>query len=179
MRAAVEGLNSPYSLVDLLPWIYQEDPFTKRLTAGWDEVIAPLISTLDCLDAYLDPELTPEDLLEWIADRMGAQLDAKWPLERKRTATAHAFKSHRACGTAAEVHQRVALATGASVELFDSGGVVTSRTPGTPFPTEFSPTVLVRVTAQRIEDVNLFDLDLAMKQCMPAHVSYRTEVVLQ
>ncbi|MFJ4966474.1 Phage tail protein [Streptomyces sp. ADI96-02] len=177
MRAAVDGLGSPYSLVDLLPSVYQEDPFTVRLTAGWDEVIAPLISTLDCLSAYLDPRLAPEDFLAWLADRMGTQLDEKWPLERKRAVTALALSGHRIRGTVAGARERIALATGGTVELFDSGGVVTSRTPGTVFPADHRETVLVRVTVDSDEQEAGVDLDALMREWMPAHVPYRAEVV--
>ncbi|MFE8977710.1 phage tail protein [Streptomyces cyaneofuscatus] len=177
MRAAVDGLGSPYSLVDLLPSVYQEDPFTIRLTAGWDEVIAPLTSTLDCLPAYLDPQLTPEDFLGWLADRLGTQLDEKWPLERKRAVTAHALTGHRVRGTVAGTCERIAMATGGQVELFDSGGVVTSRTPGTVFPADRPSAVLVRVTVDSDRDAAPVDLEALMQECIPAHVPYSTEVV--
>ncbi|MFI2458149.1 phage tail protein [Streptomyces sp. NPDC019539] len=176
MRAAVNGLCSPYSLADLLPSVYQEDPFTIRFTAGWDDVIAPVISTLDCLAAYLDPKLAPEDILEWLADRIGAPLDEKWSLERKRHATARALTGHRAHGTAAEVRKRIALATDGEVELFESGGVYTSRAPGVPFPDHSPSTVLVRVTVRQNDAVGLAAVDAVMQQCMPAHIPYRTEV---
>ncbi|WP_432043431.1 phage tail protein [Streptomyces cadmiisoli] len=177
MRAAVDGLGSPYSLVDLLPAVYQEDPFTVRLTAGWDTVIAPVISTLDCLDAYLDPRLAPEDVLAWLAERLGTQLDEKWPEARKRAATAGALPGHRDRGTVGGVRERIALATGGTVQLVDSGGVFTSRTPGTPFPPDLPSAVEVRVTVRSDEETGFVDLDSLTQQCMPAHVPYRTEVV--
>jgi phage tail-like protein len=30
------------------------------------EVLAPVVATIDCLGAYLDPALTPEDFLRWL-----------------------------------------------------------------------------------------------------------------
>lgn len=177
MRAAVDGLNSPYSLVDLLPAVYQEDPFAVRLTAGWDEVIAPIISTLDCLDAYLDPRLAPEDLLSWLAERLGTRLDEKWPVERKRAATEGALTGHRDRGTVGGVRTRIALATGGVVELSDSGGVFTSRSPDTPYPAGLPSTVEVRVAVPRDEEASPVDVERLMQQCMPAHVPYHVEVV--
>jgi phage tail-like protein len=176
MRAAVEGLGSPYSLAQLLPSVYQDDDFTVRLTAGWDEVIAPVISTLDCLEAYVDPQLTPADFLVWLADRMGTQLDEDWPLERKRAATAHAVEGHRTRGTVAGVRGRIALATGGEVELVDSGGVFTSDRPETPFPEGLPSVAVIRIIVEREQDADLVDLEALVQECLPAHVAYRMEV---
>ncbi|MFF4983953.1 phage tail protein [Streptomyces sp. NPDC001046] len=177
MRAAVEGLGSPYSLADLLPGVFREDPFTVRLTAGWDEVIAPVISTLDCLDAYLDPGLTPPDVLAWLAERLGTRLDEKWPVARQRAATRGALTAHRSRGTVDGVCEQLAMATGAAVELLDSGGVFTSQTPGRPFPEDLPETAVLRVTVTGDAEPGAVDLESLTRQCMPAHVPYRTEVV--
>ncbi|MFF8831241.1 phage tail protein [Streptomyces sp. NPDC015131] len=185
MRAGVPGLGSPYSLADLLPEVYREDPFTVRLTAGWDEVVAPVIGTLDCLDAYLDPRLAPEDLLVWLAERLGARLDEKWPVARKRAATGAALTGHRTRGTVAGVCEEVALATGCEVELADSGGVFTSRTPDAPFPEDLPDTVVVRVVARDSgnngdgggTEAGAADVEALVGRCLPAHVPYRAEVV--
>ncbi|MEU9704460.1 phage tail protein [Streptomyces sp. NPDC047981] len=177
MRAAVEGLGSPYSLVQLLPAVYQDDPFTVRLTAGWDDVIAPVINTLDCIEAYVDPWLTPADFLVWLADRMGTQLDEDWPLERKRAATAHAVQGHRTRGTVGGLRSRVALAAGGEVELLDSGGVFTSAAPETPFPEGLPSVAVIRIIVEREQDADLVDLEALVQECVPAHVPYRMEVV--
>ncbi|MEU9255925.1 phage tail protein [Streptomyces sp. NPDC048270] len=177
MRAAIEGLGSPYSLVQLLPSVYQDDPFSVRLTAGWDEVIAPVINTLDCLDSYIDPRLAPEDFLVWLADRMGTQLNEDWPLDRKRAATAHAVQGHRTRGTVEGLRERIALATGGQVELWDAGGVFTSPTPETSFPEGLPSVAVVRVTVEREQDGDPIDLEALVRECVPAHVPYRMEVV--
>ena len=54
MRTAVPGLVTPHPIGRPLPALYLDDDFTQRLTAGLDEVLAPVLLTLDCLDAYLD-----------------------------------------------------------------------------------------------------------------------------
>ncbi|WP_432585021.1 phage tail protein [Streptomyces sp. HD1123-B1] len=177
MRAAVPGLGSPYSLAQLLPAVYQDDGFTLRLTAGWDEVIAPVISTLDCLDAYLEPWLTPPDFLRWLADRMGTQLDENWPERRQRAATAHAVSGHRTRGTVDGVRERIALATGGTVELVDSGGVFTSAAPETPIPTGLPPVTLIRVMVPAGREVDPAALEEVIREFLPAHVPYRSEVV--
>ena len=52
MRGLVADLPSPHPMGRRLPAVYQEeDPFTMRLTEALDEVLAPIISTLDNLPA--------------------------------------------------------------------------------------------------------------------------------
>ena len=50
-RGAVPGLETRHPISSLLPGLYQEDDFTRRLTSGFDEVLAPLFCILDNLDA--------------------------------------------------------------------------------------------------------------------------------
>ncbi|MYR84759.1 phage tail protein [Streptomyces sp. SID685] len=176
MRGMVEGLGSPYSVVQLMPAVYQDDPFTVRLTACWDEVIAPVVSTLDCLDSYVDPRFAPEDFLVWLADRMGTQLDENWPMARKRAATAHAVQGHRARGTVEGVRARIALAAGGEVDVSDCGGVYTSARPQTPFPENPQPGVVVRIAVEREQDADPIDVEALVRECLPAHVPYRVEI---
>ena len=78
MRSSVDGLATPYPLAALMPAFMQEDSFAVRLTTGLDDVIAPVISVLDCLDAYVDPLLAPSDFVTWLAGWVGAPLDDNW-----------------------------------------------------------------------------------------------------
>src|SRR3712207_9317558 len=96
MRGTVAGLPTPYPLVSLLPAVYQEeDPFIGRFTAGLDDVLAPVIATLDCLEAYVDPMLAPEDFLAWVASWVGVILDEHAPMSLHRSAVARAAELHR------------------------------------------------------------------------------------
>src|SRR5580693_7599811 len=98
MRADIAGLDTPYPLGTLMPAIYQEDPATMRWTAGLDDVLAPVISTIDCLGAYLDPLLAPEDFVLWLADWFGLTLDENWPVDRRRAAVATSVALYRQSG---------------------------------------------------------------------------------
>jgi phage tail-like protein len=63
----IAGLGSPHPLGSGLPALYQEDDLAQRLLAALDEVLAPVISTLDNFDRYLEPSLAPLDFVEWLA----------------------------------------------------------------------------------------------------------------
>ncbi len=181
-RGTVPGLASPYRIADFLPSIYQEeDPFVVRFTAGLDEVWAPILATLDCLEAYLDPQLTPEDFLGWLGDWVGAVVDEAGPLALRRAAVAHAAELHRNRGTPIGLRALVELLTGAEVEVADSGGSAWSSTPDTAPPGESAPWVHVRVTVEGASEQSRTALrsmvSTAVAAAKPAHVAHSVEVL--
>jgi hypothetical protein len=84
MRGLVPGLATPYPLVEILPSLLREDAFAQSICAGLDEVLAPVIATLDSLPAYLDPATVPDDMLGWLAGWMGIALDDHQSAEDQR-----------------------------------------------------------------------------------------------
>ena len=92
MRGTVPGLASPHPLGETLPALYAEDSFAQRLCQGLDEVLAPLLSTLDCLPAYLDPATAPADLVEWLAGWVGVAIAPGMPEKRRRQLVAAAAR---------------------------------------------------------------------------------------
>jgi phage tail-like protein len=183
MRGTVAGLASPYRIAEFLPSVYQEDdPFVQRFTAGLDEVWAPVLATLDCLDAYLDPHLTPEDFLGWLAGWVGAVVDDETtPLALRRAAVAQAAALHRSRGTPDGLRVLIELLTGGHVEVADSGGASWSPTPDAVPPGEASPWVAVRVTLERASEQSVAAVreavEAAVASAKPAHVVHSVEVV--
>lgn len=179
MRGLVPGLSSPYPLAGTLPAFLQDDQFLVRMTAGLDEVLAPVVSVLDCLDAYVDPRLAPDDFVEWLGEWVGAPLDDHWPDERRRATVLAAAALHHLRGTTAGVRALAELATGCAVEVFEPGGVSVSQS-----PTELAaeePWLLVRVHADpEPEDGptwRLGVLEELVAAAKPAHVPHTIEVV--
>lgn len=174
-RGAVDGLGVPYTLGALLPGVLQEDQFAMRFTAAFDDVLAPVISTLDCLEAYVDPFLTPPDFLEWLATWVGALVDENAPLERRRALVAGAVDLHRRRGTVAGLKAHLEVLTGGRVEINDSGGTLASVTPGAELPGQAAPRLAVRVTGAAW-DVPRQLVDSAVAHGKPAHVAHVVEV---
>lgn len=177
MRGAVTGLDTPYPLRTLLPAILQEDSFTQRLADGVDEVLAPVISTLDCLEAYLNPLLAPADFLEWMATWFSEVLDENWPAERRRRFVAAAVETFRIRGTVAGLRRELELSSGGRVEISDSGGVGWSLKPEAALPGEDVPRVAVRVVTGDVSAVNRAALEVLIRAAKPAHVVHTLEVV--
>jgi phage tail-like protein len=178
MRALVPGLPSPHPMARLLPAIYQEeDPFTVRLTEALDEVLAPILSTLDNLPAYFDPRLAPDDFLGWLAGWVAIDLDETWDSAQRRIAVAQAADLLRRRGTAAGLADEVRLVTGAEVEVVENGGAAWSLDPSSPMVGSPEPMLLVRVMAADPASVDTNRVDHVVSAAKPAHVPHRVEVV--
>jgi phage tail-like protein len=176
MRGTIDGLRSPHPLGPGLPAVYQEeDPFTMRLTEAFDEVLAPIFSTLDNLPAYFDPALTPPDFLGWLASWVALELDETWDLGRRRQAVASGVDLLRRRGTAVGLADELRLATGAEVEVLENGGTAWSLDPGSPMVGSPEPALLVRIIGAA--DVDLDRVESIVRGAKPAHVPHKVELV--
>lgn len=171
MRGMIAGLDTPYPLHTLLPAVLQEDPMAVLLTEGLDVVLAPVIATLDCSYAYLDPMLSPQDFLDWVASWVGAELDENWTLEKQRAFVGLAVELYGIRGTTEGLRRHVELVAGGPVEIVDTGGVLWSTSPDGAFPDNDPPAVTVRVGA----DVNVDMIDALVGAAKPAHVLHKVE----
>ena len=176
-RGVVPGLGVPRKLIETMPAVYQEDFFTTRFTEGLDECLAPVISTLDCLAAYVDPYLTPSDFLDWLASWVAMVLDETWAEDRRRATLAHAVELYRMRGTRAGLRAEVRIFTGGDVEINDNGGCVYSLTPGGEFPGEDVPRLAVRVILDDETSVSERAIHSIVNAAKPAHVVHAIEVV--
>ena len=173
MRAALAGLPSPHPFGAAMPAIYQEDEFTQRWLAGFDEVIAPVLCTLDNVERYFDPDLAPADFVGWLAGWVGLAVEDSWTEETLRRVVGQAVELYRWRGTVRGLAEIVAAYAGVDPEIIDSGGSTWSLAPdGTP-PGDGSYTVLVRVRGSAIDERRLDRLIAAAK---PVHVNHRVEL---
>jgi phage tail-like protein len=168
MRGAAPEIGNPFPLSTFLPAVLQEDLLLDRLTAGLDDVLSPVIATLDCLDAYLDPAMTPPDFLGWLGTWVGLDLPAAMPEDRSRAAVANAAALHRRRGTVTGLRDLLTALLGVPVTVEDSGGISWSTTPTDPPPDE----TWLRVTAPGA-DRSLMESIVATAK--PAHVPHTVE----
>ena len=177
-RGPVPELASPHPLGERLPALYLEDSFTQRVLQAMDEVLAPVLACLDNLDAYLDPNLAPEDFVQWLTGWLGLGLDESWPLASRRASLVEATALYRVRGTAAGLAAYLELLTGTQVEITDSGGAAHSTVPDAPFPGSPTPELVVRLRAPAgVPAVDRALLDSLVAAAKPAHVVHRLEVV--
>lgn len=170
MRGTVAGLPSPHPLADTLPAMLREDVFARSLCASIDELVAPVLATLDAFDAYLDPETTPEDMVPWLAQWLGLGTDADTELPRQRTELTASSTLNATRGTRRSVELVLENALGTPVEVTESGGARWSPSPGGVLPGEPEP--LVTVVLPGTPDLDLDRLDALVRGVLPAHVRH-------
>jgi phage tail-like protein len=159
VRGMVEGLESPVPVAGRLPVVLQDDDFLQRFVGAFDDMLAPVFLTLDSLACYLDPQLAPDDFLEWLCGWVGIEPDQTWTTQRRRDIVARAAAVHRWRGTARGVAEAVRLVVDGEVEVTDSGGSAWSPAPNGRLPGSATPslTVVVRgsgpVDRRRVERV--------------------------
>jgi phage tail-like protein len=165
------NLVSTRPIASFLPAMLQADDFCVRFTQGLDPVLAPVLSTIDNLDAYVDPWLTPPDFLDWLAGWFGLELDATWPEERRRALVANALELARWRGTVVGLALLVELYTGAPAEINDGGATISSDDPDEPLPGEARRGVVVRYRPG--EGVDADRLARLVRDAVPAHLPVR------
>lgn len=176
MRGLVASLETPRPLIDSLPGIYQEDDLARTLTTVFDDSLAPVLSTIDNLQAYLDPALTPEDFLDWLAGWVGILPDETWPIERRRALVALAVQLYRRRGTPAGLAMHLRLLGAGDVQVTDSGGASWSKTPGSKAPGDSSFRVKVKVTPPKKGAVDAVKVDALVSSSKPAHVAHEVTI---
>ncbi len=176
MRGLLPGLATPHPLGTTLPSLYQHDFFAQRLCEGLDEVLAPVIATLDSLPAYLDPATAPDDMLGWLAGWMGIVLDSHQSAERQRELVQVGVELLQWRGTARGVRSAVRALFESAPEIVESGGSGWSVDAGSALPGSERTDLLVRL---QVEDPETFDvrrLEALVAMIKPAHVPHRVEV---
>ena len=176
-RGTVDGYASPWPLIESLPGLYQEDDLARELTRAFDEVLAPAIGAIDNFTAYLDPALTPEDFLDWLAGWVGLLPDENWPIERRRAIVALAAELYRNRGTVKGLAMHVKLFASGDVTIVDNGGAAWSSTPDAAIPGQGKFSLVVRIKPTKKGSVDKDRLDALVAAAKPAHVPHSIEIV--
>jgi phage tail-like protein len=153
----------------MLPALYQADEVAQGFTAGLDDVLAPVLCVLDCLEAYVDPWLAPEDFVAWFESWLGLEPDENVPMARRRARVAETAQAYRWYGTARGLRAAIRAVSGIDPEIEDTGGVEWSATPGAA-PRTGAPHVDVFVPAAAGADLRVIDATVAAAK--PAHVGH-------
>jgi phage tail-like protein len=181
VRGLVPGLLSPHPIGERLPALYLDDDLVQRFTAGLDDVLAPVLSTLDSSDAYIDPRLAPLDFVAWLAEWVGVELDGTWPEARQRALVARAADLYAWRGTVRGLVELIEIYTGVRPEIEETGGVTwtASAPPAGTIPGAAPPMLLVRVRvpAGHPDPIEASRIERLVAEAKPAHVPHRVEVI--
>lgn len=180
-RFGVAGLPTPHPLIDQLPAVYLEQDFLQRFLAALDDVLAPVLLTIDNLPAHLDPRSAPDDFLDWLARWVAVEPHEDSPTEVRRAAVRGAVTRHARRGTVGGLAEALRLETGTEPEIVESGGTAWSTGPGTPLPGGGRPWVTVRVRAGGADGsgrvVDRVRLEELIGAEVPAHVGFTLELL--
>jgi phage tail-like protein len=177
MRAAVPGLPTPYPLIRYLPAIYADDQFAVRLTGALDQVLAPVINTIDCVHSYLDPMLAPEDFVRWLAGWFGVVLDESWSIPAQRRLVTEAVELYRMRGTMTGLRRHLEAVVDGEVFITESGSVSISVRPRPDPPVDVRHWVHVRVRPEPGATVSEAAIEAVIRAAKPVHVVHVLEVV--
>lgn len=179
--AAVDDqCSSRRVLLTLHPW--RRRSFVTRFVSAFDGALAPVFSTLDNIDAYVDPRLTPSDFVDWLAGWVGLSPTQKWPLPRRRERIARAVQLARWWGTVEGLAEVVAVFTGidrSQVDIIEHGGVEASEAYGGSLPGTHEPHLKVRVRVSDPAAFDLEELDRLVAGAKPAHLTHEVEAVAE
>jgi phage tail-like protein len=99
-----------------LPGIYQEVDFIGRFVKIFEQAFTPAVQTHDALWAYLDPRLTSQAMLPFLAHWVAWQPDAAIPIARQRRLIHQAMEIYRWRGTKRGLLLYLHLATGLALD---------------------------------------------------------------
>lgn len=177
MRGAIPGSPTPHPLQGTLPGIYQGTSFLERFCGALDDVLAPVLGTLDNLPAYLSVSTAPDDFLPWLAYWTGMPLGPGQSAAARRHILRAASDQHGWQGTARGIALVVENVFGCPTTVEDSGEVTWSADSEAPLlPRQGRPTVVVRVRVPPGRNVDEQRLDTLVSSLTPVHVAYRVEV---
>ena len=130
MRGAVADPPPPaLSLASGLPASFFGNDLTADLVAAFDEVLAPIMTTLDDLAAYFDPRYAPDDCLVWLGGWINTLIDARWSADRVRRHLPDLLLALISRGTVEGIEAGVRACTGHQPTVTDNGGVGWSERP--------------------------------------------------
>src|SRR4029453_18833463 len=176
MRGRIDALSSPHPLGRALPGAYQQDRFAHHLLSAIDDALAPIFCTLDNLDAYFDPWLTPDDFLAWLGQWGPVLLDGNWPVEQRRAFRPQALQLHRRNGPAAGIRMHVRASINCDVEISDSGGTAWSQQPNSPLPGSSGAYLAVKLIPLQGAEIDPATADAVVAAVKPAHVRHSVEI---
>jgi phage tail-like protein len=147
------------------------------MMTAFDDILAPIFSTMDCFDSYLDPQLAPPDFVDWLASWVGVDIDETWTLERRRQLIREAVVLYRIRGTAAGLAAHIGLYCGVTPEIEDSGGCEWSQAASSAMPGSPQPHLTVRLRVDDAGDVRRATVNRIVGASRPAHVPYELEIL--
>jgi phage tail-like protein len=172
-------------LRDGVPDIYRRDaaarrdrppPFAMRFLEALEEVLDPIVATLDSLPAHLDVDLAPEHALAGLATWLGVDDVESLPADQRREAVRRAGELGRLRGTRAGLELALSLFfPSITLRVNDHGGVIVSEDVAGEPPHVASAAFDV-VCEQSLPPETQMAVARCIERWKPVHASYKLRV---
>lgn len=171
-RRLVPGLRSPFPMINYTSSMLIEDPIAQKICASLDEVLAPIISSLDCYDSYLDVFIAPMDFVKYMCTWILVSPEIGWEEHTVRKSLAHALQFYSARGTSRGIKDFLTTVFELDVTIEESGSVTTSQTStdASTWTIPPTPSVAITVTTRDNSPVDMGMVGLVLEAAVPAHV---------
>ena len=107
-------------LARYLPGVLRQDTFLANFLRVFDDLLQPILATIGSVDSYLDPNLTPAEMVEFLAAWVGEELTPKLPERAKRALVKEAAWLHRARGTREGLRRAFEIVVGEEVQVSEN-----------------------------------------------------------
>ena len=103
------------SYLRYLPAVYQQDPvsaeFLARFLSMFETVFMGLEATIERIPETFDPDLAPDDFLDWLAQWLDLGIEEDWPADVKRELIRKASRLYQRKGTPAGLAEFIQIIT--------------------------------------------------------------------
>ncbi len=171
-RRFVPGLGNPFPMINYTSSLLADDRIAQMICASLDDVLAPIISVLDCYDSYLDAHIAPIDFVRYMSAWILVNPEASWDDNTVRKSLAHAIRFYEYRGTARGLHDYLYEVFGIEVGIEDSGSVTTSRDSTDPstWSAPGPPAVSISLQGNSVSESSLDLIQTLLAVAIPAHV---------
>ena len=166
------GVPTDYSTyLKYLPAIYSADDFLGRFLLIFESILSPIDRTVSNLHYYFDAQMTPPELLPWLASWLGLALDERWPEAQRRALILAAVDLYQWRGTRRGLSEFLRLYTGLTPEIVESGVGKRGATEADAFR------FIVRIKVPDPAAVDRSVIETIINAEKPAHTGYSLEIV--
>ncbi len=172
----------PSRYLSYLPAVWSENEFIGRFLNIFEGILTPIEQTIDQIHVHFDPEMTPEELLPWLASWVDLVLDEEWPVQKRRQLISAAVQLYQLRGTRRGLCEYLRIYTGVQPTIVEHhGGIRLGESSQLGWNTVLgegqghSFTVILELEPSSVADLRKVRAIIEAEK--PVYAAYRLEIV--